>query len=173
MRAPGDIKVELLKLRDLRHLPLVKICADSRCSREQVAAALRLEATEPVLRKLDAYLDAKHLHVREKKTELLWRVEQMDRELYRIFGAKTIHILTVQDWPQWKQERHLAAMDYRGKQLLTEYLKRKGIKVRLPDGLNYWKCKDYLQGKGVTLGLADADAGRVLREGPMGKSRFL
>lgn len=160
-------------LRDLRHLPYAHICENSRCSREQLTSALKLDATEEVLRRLDAYLDAKHLHVRKKSTELLYSIEQMDRELFRVYGAKTIHILTVQDWSQDRQKRHATAMDYRLKQLLRHYLSLRGIKARLPDGLNYWRTKDYLKRKGIDLALENGNARRLFRANPMVESRFL
>ena len=112
MRSPGEIKTELLKLRDLKHLPYSQIEEDSRCSKPQIVSALKLEATEDVLRRLDAYLDAKHLHLpKRSNSELLYRIEQMDRELYREFGAKTKHILTVQGMSVEQQKRLAGAME--------------------------------------------------------------
>ena len=174
MRSPGEIKLELLKLRDLKRLPYAKISEDSRCSTAQIVTALKLEATEPVLRKLDAYLDAKHLHVHKKDSELLYRIEQMGREIYREFGGNTVHILTVQGWSTDKQKRHAAAMDYRLKMLLKERIEREhGARIRFPDGLNYWKCKEYARARGASVGSANRDSGRVLRPGAVGKSRFI
>lgn len=176
MRTPGEIKTELLKLRDLKHLPYSHITEHSRCSVPQIVSALKLEATEDVMRRLDAYLDATHLHVNKKHTEMLWRIEKLDNELYRVFGAKTIHILTVQDWSRDRQRRHLDAMDYRGKRLLKRTLELMGLqKIRFPDGLHYWKWKDGLcrRNPKVKMVLESGDANRLLREDPMGKSRFL
>ena len=174
MRAPGEIKTELLKLRDLKHLPYAKMEEDSRCSRPQILSALKLEATEDVQRRLDAYLDAKHLHVQKKDSELLYRIEQLDRELYREYGAKTKHILTVQSMSVEQQKRLFSAMDYRAKMLLKERLERDyGARIRFPDGINYWKCKEYARKRGAAVGPADGNARRVLRQGAVGKSRFI
>lgn len=174
MRSAGEIKTEILKLRDLKHLPYSKIAADSRCSKAQIISAIMLEATEDVQRRLDAYLDAKHLHVQKKDSELLYRIEQMDRELWRVYGGRTKHILTVQDMSEEQQKRHAAAMDYRLKCLLRETVeKQTGRRVNLPDGFNYWQCKEYLRKKGIAVDLSNGNAGRVLREGTVGKSRYL
>jgi hypothetical protein len=174
MRTQGEIKTELLKLRDLKRMPYSKMAEDSRCSKEQIITALKLEATEPVLRRLDAYLDATHLHVHKKDSDLLYRIEQLDRELYREFQAKSIHILTVQSWSVDRQKRHAAAMDYRLKQLLKERIERDtGARMRFPDGLNYWKCKDYARARGASVGAANRESRRVLRPGAVGKSRFI
>ena len=53
MRPPGEIKRQLLILRDLKRLPRSHICENARVSFHQLNTALRLEATEDVLRKLD------------------------------------------------------------------------------------------------------------------------
>lgn len=172
MRSAGEIKKELLKLRDLKHLPRAHICENARVSLHQFTSALRLEATEDVLIKLDAYLDAKHLHVRKKNSERIYRFERYDRELYMNYRAKSIHALTFQDMSADQQDRMLAAMDYRLKRLLAEKLEREGVRVRLPDGLNYWKCKDLIEKK-QALVVKKRDPGRVLRPGPVGKSRYL
>lgn len=175
MRPPGEIKRQLLVLRDLRHLPYSHMAEHSRCSRDQIMSALQLEATEDVLVRLDAYLDAKHLHVRKRSSELLWRYERNDRELFRMFGAKSFHSLTVQEMPQDKVRRMIDAMDYRLKNLFHRYLQLKGVKAALPDGLSYWawKAKICKKHQDIRLGLADGDACRLLRADPMGQSRFL
>ena len=77
----------------------------------QLNTALRLEATEDVLRKLDAYLDAKHLHVRKKNSERIYRFERYDRELYCQYRAKSVHALTFQDMSIDQQDRMFAAME--------------------------------------------------------------
>lgn len=172
MRSAGEIKKQLLILRDLKHLPRAHICENSRVSLFQLTQALRLEATEDILRKLDAYLDAKHLHVRKKNSERIYRFEMYDRELYCQYKAKSIHALTFQDMSIHQQDRMLAAMDYRCKRLLSEKLAREGKPVRLPDGLNYWKCRELIEKK-QALGVKKRDAGNLLRPSPVGKSRFL
>lgn len=175
MRSAGVIKAELCKLRDLKHLPYAQIQEDSRCSRSQIFSALKLEATEDVLRRLDAYLDAAHLHKpKRRNSELLYRIEQMDRELWRVYGARTKHILTIQDMSVEQQKRHAAAMDFRLKQLLREKIERDtGRKPSFPDGYNYWQCKEHVRRRGAAVGSANRHAGGVRGQGPMGKSRFL
>ena len=171
MRSAGEIKKQLLILRDLKHLPRSHICENARVSLHQFTTALRLEATEDVLIKIDAYLDAKHLHVRKKNSERIYRFERYDRELYCQYGAKSIHALTFQNMSYDQQDRMLASMDYRCKRLLAEKLEREGVKVRLPDGLNYWKCKELVAKQALVV--KKRDPRRVLRQGAVGKSRFI
>ena len=172
MRPAGEIKKELLKLRDLKHLPRVHICENARVSQYQLSSALKLEATEEVLRRLDAYLDAPHLHRRKKHSERIYRFERYDRELYMRWKAKSKHVLTFQDMSRDQQERMLSAMDYRCKRLLAEEYARKGVDLRLPDGLNYWKCKELIEKK-QALVAKKRNPGRVLWPGAVGKSRFV
>lgn len=173
MRSAGEIRTELLKLRDLKRLPYAHIEENSRCSRAQITAALRMEATEDVLRKLDAYLDAKHLHEARKDSEELYQYERYSNELFRCYGARTVHPGTFQNYSRDRKKRMLAAMDFRCKQLFAEVMRRTGSDARLPDGLNYWKCKEYIRKRGIQVDLTYGNARRVLREGSMGKSRYL
>lgn len=139
-------------------------------------SALKLEATEDVLRRLDAYLDATHLHVVKKSSKLLWQIEKLDRELYAVYGGRTIHPGTVQLWSRDRQKRHLDAMQYRAKNLLKRVLELKGIPyVRLPDGTDYWRWKESVckRFQNIALVLSSGDACDLLRADPMGKSRFL
>lgn len=174
MRSAGEIRTELLKLRDLRKLPYAQLEQDSRCSRAQIVTALRLEATEDVLLRLDAYLDAPHLHAVRKESEDLYDYEKYSNELFRCYGAKTVHPLTFQNYPPDRRKRMLAAMDFRCKKLFAEVAKlQTGKDLVLPDGQNYWRCKEYVRKKGISVDLTHGNARRVLREGPVGKSRFL
>lgn len=172
MRSAGEIRKELLKLRDLNHLPRAHICESARVSLHQFNTALKMEATQDTLIRLDAYLDAKHLHVHRKNSERIYRFERYDRELYCQYGAKNKHVLTFQNMSKDQQDRMLAAMDYRCKRLLAEKLEREGVRLRLPDGLNYWQCKELYQRK-QALVAKNRDPRRVLRPCAMGKSRFL
>jgi hypothetical protein len=173
VRSAGEIRTELLKLRDLRRLPYAHIEENSRCSRAQLVSALKLEATEEVLRKLDAYLDAKHLHQAQKDSQDLFNYERYSNELFRCYGAKTVHPNTFANFSPDRRRRMLDAMDYRCKRLFVEVIQRTGNRVILPDGANYWRCKDYVRKRGIQVDLTHGNARRVLREGPMGKSRFL
>ena len=71
-----------------------------------------------------------------------------------------------------QQDRMLAAMDYRLKRLLAEKMEREGMRVRLPDGLNYWKCKEFVAKKQAVVA-KKRDSRDFLRQGPVGKSRFV
>lgn len=174
MRTSGQIRTELLKLRDLKRIPFSQLETDSRCSRHEITAALKLEATEATLRKLDAYLDAPHMHSAETRdSKAMYEYERNSNELFRVYGAKTKHPLTFQGLSYDQKKRMLAAMDYRLKCLLREFLELTGVKTRLPDGLNYWRCKDYLRKRGVALELANGNARRVLGARAVGESRFL
>ncbi len=138
----------------------------------QLVSALKLEATQDVLIKLDAFLDAKHLHSKKKHSERIYRFEQYDRELYMRWKAKSVHVLTFQNMSMHQQDRMLSAMDYRCKRLLAEELARTGVQLRLPDGLNYWKCRELFEKK-QALVAKKRDPRHILRQGAVGKSRFL
>jgi len=172
MRSAGEIRTELLKLRDLRHLPKAHICENARVSAHELISAFKLEATELTLLKLDAYLNAPQLHVRKKHSERIYRFEQYDRELYMRWKAKSIHVLTFQDKTRDEQERTLSAMDYRCKRLMIEEYARKGIALCIPDGLNYWKARKYVEEK-QALVAKKRDASRILRQNTARRSRFL
>lgn len=172
MRSPGEIKKQLLILRDLKHLPKAHICESARVSPHQLISALKLEATQDVLIRLDAYLDAPHLHVKKKHSERIYRFEQYDRELYMRWKAKSVHVLTFQNLSMHQQDRMLSAMDYRCKRLWVEEMAEKGVYLRIPDGLNYWKARE-LHEKKQALVSKKREPGRLFRQGAMGKSRFL
>ena len=144
MRSAGQIKTELIRLRFDRkfRLPLAVIAKDSRCSPPQVISAMKLEATEVILRRLDAYLDAGDLHVHKKGTRLLYQIERLSDELYREFGARSLPMRDVQLMPTERQRRLHTAMHWRAKRLLRGvFLKETGVELRLADGLSYWKAK--------------------------------
>lgn len=144
MRSAGEIKRELLKLRFDRkfRLPLSLIAKDSRCTPQQVISAMKLEATETVQRRIDAYLDAGHLHEHRKGTRLLYRIERMSDELYREFGARSLPMRDIQLMPVERQKRMLVAMHWRAKRLLRrKFFEETGAELRLSDGLSYWRAK--------------------------------
>lgn len=144
MRSAGQIKTELLRLRFDRkfRLPLAVIAKDARCSPPQVISAMKLEATETILRRLDAYLDAGHLHQHRKGTRLLYQIERLSDEMYREWGARSLPMRDVQLMPAERQRRLLTAMNWRAKRLLRlEFLKETGVELKLADGLSYWKAK--------------------------------
>lgn len=142
MRTAGEIKTELIKLRFAKRLPLLKVAEDSRCTVQQVMSAMKLEATEVILRRLDAYLDAGHLHVHIKGTRRLFRIERMKDELWRQFQARSLPMQDVQLMPPDRQIRLMHAMDWRLKHLLRERVKKEtGIDLHFADGLSYWHCR--------------------------------
>lgn len=141
MRSAAEIRAQVLHLRDVNHLPMTYIADTSRCSTFEVWQALKLDASETTLRKLDAFLDATHLHVVKKESQILYRIEQLNREMFKRFKARNLHPLTVQDMSFNQQRRLLNAMDSRAKQLLqAEVLEKHSVKMIFPDAYTYWQC---------------------------------
>lgn len=153
MRTAGQIKTELIRLRFDRkfRLPLAKIAKDARCSPPQIISAMKLEATETILRRLDAYLDAGHLHTHTKGSRLLYQIERLSDEMWREWRARSLPMRDVQLMPTERQRRLLTAMHWRAKRLLRlEFKEETGIELKLADGLSYWKAKAKAQArKGV------------------------
>lgn len=142
MRTAGEIKTALIKLRFAKRLPLIKIADDSRCSPKQVMEAMKLEASEVIQRRLDAYLDAGQLHVHVKGSRMLFRIERMQNELWREFSARSLPVRDVALLPVDRQIRLMHAMDWRLKKLLRERVKNQtGIEVHFADGQSYWRCR--------------------------------
>ena len=142
MRSAGDIKRALIVLRFQKKLPLSKIAGDSGCTPQQVMSALKLEATEVVQRRIDAYLDAGHLHKFEKHSRLLWELEQLTRELVKEYRVRTLPMRDVQLLPVEKQLRMRNAMNWRLKRLLREkWQKEHGTPIHFLDSQTYWTCK--------------------------------
>ena len=142
MRPAVAIKRELLILRFQKKLPLAQIAKDSGCVPKQVIQAMQLDATEVILRRLDAYLDAAHLHKRDKNTRLIWELEQMTRELIREYKVRTIPMRDVINLPTEQQKRMKSAMNWRLKKLLREKWQRDhGSEIHFPDSQPYWTCK--------------------------------
>lgn len=142
MRTADQIKSELIQLRFTKRIPLSKIAEDSRCSPQSVIQAMKLEASETIQRRLDAYLDAKNLHVVTKETKLLNSIEHMNRELWIEFKAHSIPMKDVALMPAWRQERLRLAMDWRLKKLLRERVEKEiGKPLKFSDGESYWRIK--------------------------------
>lgn len=169
MRSPGEIKRAILTLRDQKQIPYVRMEEDSRCSRRQILSALALDATEDVQRKLDAYLDATHLHVYRKESELMYRFEDLDREMYKRYGLKNLHPLTFQKMSQRAKLRLLNAMHWRAKKALQdETQKQFNWRPLLPDSLNYWQCAEKVARRLRTLGPPKRDGRPLPRQNPVG-----
>lgn len=145
MRTPLEIKHELQVLRFDRTrggLSLAQMAKDSRCSTKQITEAMALNASETILRRLDAYLDAGHLHSISKTSALLNRIEFLKNELYREYQARSIPMEDVMRLPRDRQIRLFNAMDWRAKRLLREKVEKEtGSKIHFSDGLSYWRCK--------------------------------
>lgn len=142
MRTADELRTQLLILRDKKRIDSTKIAEDSRCSRAQVMQALAMKASEDVHRKLDAYLDATHLHVQERNSVIMTKIELLDQEMFHQLGLKNLHPLTVQGFSPDSKKRHLAAMHMRAKKVLCEKLEKEHkLKFTFPDALDYWECK--------------------------------
>ncbi|HLZ34266.1 MAG TPA: hypothetical protein VKP13_09620 [Nitrospira sp.] len=103
---------------------------------------MRLQASETVQRRLDAYLDAKHLHERPKNSELLYRIERMNMELWRVYRAHSIKMTDVALLSLDRQRRLALAMNKRLKRLLREKTRKEdGYEPMFNDSESYWKCK--------------------------------
>ncbi len=152
MRTAGQIKRELIDLIWRKRLPKVKIAEDSRCSMFQLWSALKLEATETVLRRMDAYLDAGDLHKHVKGSRLLSRMEMLRDEMWYQFDAQSLPMADFMLMPVDKQKLIYLRMHMRAKKLLREkYEKVTGTKIYFSDGATYWKCKEKLKAKGITV----------------------
>ena len=141
MRSAVEIKKHLLKLRFTDKMPLAQIAKDSGCQIKQVIQCMQLDASELVQRRLDAYLDAGHLHKVTKETRLLEQIANASRELGR-WKLRTIPMRDVRLMSTDQQKRLFRAMNWRLKKHLREYVKaKKGFEPRFPDANSYWRCK--------------------------------
>jgi hypothetical protein len=140
LRSAVEIKKEILRLRFTNRMPLAQIAKDSGCQVKQVVQAMQLDASELVLRRLDAYLDAPKLHKVSKETVLLERLAHATRELGR-WQLRTIPMRDVQLLSTDKQKRLYRAMQWRLKKALREHVKAiKGWEPRFADSASYHKC---------------------------------
>lgn len=142
MRPQAEIRKHILRIRDKNELPLTLISERSRCTIDEIRAVLRLEGREETLIRLDAFLDAPDLHVQKQETRLLYQIEELDRELYREFGLRTMHPLKVQRMSAEKQKRYYNALDFKGKCCFVQMMYvETGLKFKIPDGQSYWQFK--------------------------------
>lgn len=142
MRSASAIKMELIRLRFTVRLPLKKISDDARCNPQQIMDAMRLEASETVQRRLDAYLDAKKLHVHDRESKLLSDIERLSREMAKFLEVRNIPMRDVYIMPVERQKRLYIAMGWRAKRLLREKIEKETGKTAIfPDGKTYWRCK--------------------------------
>lgn len=142
MRSALQIRNELLRIRDRNRLPYVELSRRSRCSRKEIWDAILLRATQETLIRLDAFLDAPKLHHKKSETELLWRIEELDREIYREYGEKSMHPWRVQLLSEDRQRRLYLQLDFKAKALLVKkiYAEHKVV-FKIPDGQSYWHFK--------------------------------
>ena len=95
-----------------------------------------------ILRRLDAFMDAKNLHRPEKHSKRLTEIERMTYELRKQWNQKSIPVQWVYSMPVEKQERLKTAMHWRLKRLLREFVtKELGSEPYFPDGATYWSLK--------------------------------
>lgn len=168
MRSQGEIKRELIRLRWTAKVPIKDIADRAGVGVQQIIKAMQLEASESVLRRLDAFLDAKHLHVVEKNSRLLYEIERLSYELWRFHGQNTLPMSYIYPMPVEKQRRLKIAIQWRLKKLLREKLEKEaGRTFRIPDGANYWKLKEYYYPKGE-LRPMDRKPDRGKRTGSVG-----
>jgi hypothetical protein len=173
VRTAGEIKTSLIFLRfdKSKRLPLSQIAKDSRCSPPQIMQAMRLEATETVLRRLDAYLDAKNLHETTRESRLMRVIEDFSEELFREFDARSIPQKDVALLSIDRQKRLRIAMEWRLKRLLREdFARQTQREINFADGLTYWRCKAKAISKGWEP-RAHGNFGRRDGPSPVGKGR--
>jgi hypothetical protein len=144
MRAPPDIRRQILRIRDKNKLTMVVIGQRARVSRFEIQAALSMRATEDTLRKLDAFLDAPKLHLRSRTQSLVeHQLEKLSREVWKQFKMPTAHPLSIADWPVDRQKQYLNSVSARAKfYLQKKVLAEHSIVVKVPDGATYWQYKE-------------------------------
>lgn len=175
MRTPQQIKDALVFLRfdKSKRLSLAQICRDSRCQSRQVTDAMTLNASETVLRRLDAYLDAGQLHEVHKESRLLNRIEYLKNELFREYAARSIPMEDVMRLPLDRQRRLFNAMEWRAKRLLREKVEKEaGARLHFSDGLPYWRCKAKVVARGGIV-FKNGNARRGDGSRPVGQSKQL
>jgi AraC-like DNA-binding protein len=142
LRSPGEIKSALLYLRHTAKLSMADIGRRSRCSAKHLADALKMEASETILRRIDAFLDAKQLHEPNKTSATLHRIERMTIEIRRLYGERTMPMRDVMRMPTTAQQALARKMNWRLKRLLrAKVIKDFGFEPFLPDSESYWRSK--------------------------------
>ncbi len=142
MRSAGQIKKDLQMLRFAKKLPMEKIATDSRCTVQQIIQAFKLEASELIQRRLDAYLDAGKLHVVTQETKRAYAIEKMSNELWFVWGLHTMKMSDVYLLSPDAQKRLEIAMNKRLRRALRAYVTEKtGREPLFPDSASYWRLK--------------------------------
>lgn len=144
MRPPHEIRRQVIRIRDQNKLAMTVIAERARVSRYDIIACLSMHASESALQKLDAFLDAPKLHLRDKShSPICYEMENLAREGYREFKLKTAHPATFALWPPQRQKRYYSTITWRMKLLLQQkMLAEHAILVKVPDGANYWLYKE-------------------------------
>lgn len=178
MRPPGDIRRQVLRIRDKNKLTMTVICERARISRHEIIATLNMRATEDTLRKLDAFLDAPKLHERDRSQTLLaHQLENLSREVWNEFRMKTKHPGTIALMSHDQQKRILHSITARAKFFLQKkILAEHGLVVKVPDGATYWqykqRCLHRIQGE-AAIRSGDRDSNRVPWPRPAREDRQL
>ena len=167
MRSPAEIRAQLLRIRDANQLPRTLIAERARVSLTQLYTVFRFEATEDTLRKLDAFLDAKKLHFRDKHSRLLWNIEDIDRELYREYGVGGMYPRSVQKMSTDRQKRYLALREFHAKCYFVQMMYvETGLKFKIPDGQTYWQFKTKCLRRAKAVCPGDGNAHYIPRPRP-------
>lgn len=155
-------------------MPYTVLSERSRCSRLEIINALRFEASEDTLRRLDAFLDAPQLHEHRKETRLLWAIEQLDRELYKEYGVHSMHPMRVQKMSVDRQKRHLLALDFKAKSCFVQMIYvETGLTFKIPDGQSYWQFKIKCVRRAQAVRPSDGNYGGISWSSAVGKSEYL
>lgn len=144
MRNPGEIRKQILVIRDKNQLTMTTICQRARVSRHEIVGVLAMRGSEDALRKLDAFLDAPKLHQRDRsQTVIAYEIENLSREMWRQFEIKSLHPNYIAKCPYDKQRLILNEMTWKAKAALQrKILAENGLVVKVPDGATYWQYKE-------------------------------
>lgn len=179
MRAPGEIRRQLIAIRDRNLLVTTVMAERARVTRAQLLSAINLKATEDTLRKIDAFLDAPKLHQRDERAQTLteYYIETLAREMYWRFKLLGPHPKTVAAWSYDKQRLMYNRLTWRAKFMLQkEMLQKHQIVVRVSDGATYWQYKRHCfqrLRRQEALRPGDRDASSIPRESAVGEGRRL
>ena len=86
--------------------------------------------------------------VEAKAYQFLNKIEQLKNELWNEYEAQSIPMSDAKLMPSDRQWRLFYAMEWRAKRLLNDrFEKAHGFRLRLSDGISYWKAKAKAQAR--------------------------